>query len=398
MTRPSAEPAAPVDWRPVVVGVLLGVTGTVLAIVFKVRCGIVPDPVEAFRDLCYSDVPAIWTAARLDQGAVPYLDHALEYPPLTGLWVWLAAFNSTNTGQFVVRTAGLLVVSGGAIGGMLGHMVGPRRTLVFAAAPTLLVAGAINWDLPSTALALAGLLAHRRGRDGWAGVWLGLGTAAKLWPALLIPVVALAALAIRGRRNGLIALAGAGGAWLVTNLPVAIVALEGWLRFPQLSRQRPPLASSLWALVPEVFGAGPDVATINLLSGLLVLTAVLLVLTHAIRHDPPQQWHLAALPLVASFLLASKVYSPQFTLWLLPLLALAMPPVWLLVAFLAADLAVHLTEFPYTGGAIGLTQPEPVWPLHMAVAVRAVLLTAVAWIGWRRSVEQSSVQLEATTT
>ncbi|MBW3567005.1 MAG: FtsX-like permease family protein, partial [Proteobacteria bacterium] len=89
--------------------------------------------------------------------------------------------------------AALAVVAASVSGWLLATEVGARRALVVAAAPTLLVSGAVNWDLPSLALATAGLVAHRRGHDGWTGVWLGLGTAAKLWPGLALVALVPAA-------------------------------------------------------------------------------------------------------------------------------------------------------------------------------------------------------------
>ena len=44
-------------------------------------------------------------------------------------------------------------------------------------------------------------------------------------------------------------------------------------------------------------------------------------------------------------MLSNKVYSPQFSLWLLPWFALALPNLRLFIAFEAADVIVFLTEF-----------------------------------------------------
>lgn len=374
-----------VDWPRVTLGVLAGLAGTLLAVAFKVRCGLSPDVDQAFRQLCYSDVPAMWTYARLDTGAVPYIDHLLEYPPLTGLWMWLAAAGAQTGQEFVLRTYGLLLVSGGAVGGLLTHVAGLRRLLVFAAAPTLVVAGAINWDLPSIALALAGVAAHRQGRDGWAGAWLGLGTAAKLWPALLVLPVVAAAWALRGRPAAVRAVVGAAVAWLLTNVPVMVLAPRGWLHFLEFSSERGPTYESLWRLVPDLFGVELSVTTMNVGSAVLTLTGVAAVLWVTVRRDHPRDWHLASLPLITVFVLASKVYSPQFSLWLLPFLALAMPPVWALVLFAITDVAVHATVFPYVGGVLGLTAPVAVWPLDVAVVARAAVLVVAAVVGWRRA-------------
>ena len=65
------------------------------------------------------------------------------------------------------------------------------KALWFALAPTLLIYGFMNWDLLAVAFATGALVAFARRRDGLAGVMLGLGAAAKFYPAMLvIPLIA----------------------------------------------------------------------------------------------------------------------------------------------------------------------------------------------------------------
>lgn len=371
--------------RRVWLGVLLGVLATLVAVGFKLRCGLPASAEAQYLQWCYSDIPPLFFAERLNEGAIPYLDHAVEYPPLTGLWMLLAGLPATTAAAFFGWTSVLLVISGGVVGGLLASEVGLPRTLVVVAAPTLWISGAVNWDLPSLAMATAGLVAHRRSADGWAGAWLGLGTAAKLWPALLLPAVVLGAGAQRGPRAAVRTAATAVGAWLAVNLPVAIAAPDGWLRFFELSRERPADWDSLWRLGQLWTDTAMSVATLNLAAGIVTVVGCAVLLLLALRWDPPERWHLVALPVVAWFLLANKVWSPQFSLWLLPLLALAMPPVWTLVAFAVADVAVTLTRFPYLGNFIPVEGAWPAWPFETAVVVRAVVVAVIAVWGWRRA-------------
>jgi hypothetical protein len=71
------------------------------------------------------------------------------------------------------------------------------------------------------------------------------------------------------------------------------------------------------------------------------------------------------------------VYSPQFRLWLLPLMALALPSTPAFVAFAVTDLMVFLVRFPYLGHESGV-DPGPGYPLFAA----ALLLraAALAWV------------------
>ena len=61
-----------------------------------------------------------------------------------------------------------------------------------ALAPTLALHAFTNWDLAAAAFVGLALYSWSRRQPVWAGVWLGLGVATKLYPVLfLIPLLAL---------------------------------------------------------------------------------------------------------------------------------------------------------------------------------------------------------------
>lgn len=335
----------------------------------------------------YSDIPPLFHTERLDVGAVPYVDHAVEYPVLTGAQMWLAGGPATDGRSFLWWTVPILVVAAAVTAGLLAREVGWRRALVVAAAPTLLVSAVVNWDLPSVALATAGLVAHRRGHDGWAGTWLGLGTAAKLWPGLALLAVVPAAWALRGRRAGLVTAGTAVGAWAAVNLPVLLVAPRGWWRFVELNRERVLDWDPLLAVAGRVLAWQPPVGAVNLGTGLAVAAGAVAIVVATARRTDAARWHHAVLPLVAWFLLVNKVWSPQFSLWLLPLFALTFPGWRWVLAFGAADVAVTVTRFRYLAGFVDdPAATAGAWsstPFDVALVVRAVVLVGAVWVGWR---------------
>jgi hypothetical protein len=104
------------------------------------------------------------------------------------------------------------------------------------------------------------------------------------------------------------------------------------------------------------------------------------------RRDPGfARWTLG-FPILVAFLLTNKVYSPQFSLWLLPWFALAFPKLWLFVAFEAADVAVFVTRFSWFGrysGIEGGVSGVPLGVFEIAVVVRAAILVLCV-VGWVR--------------
>ena len=165
-----------------------------------------------YRRLCYSDIVPLLDTEQLAGGRLPVpRSRALraptancdEYPVLTmyfmraAAWIWR---RRPRRGFFCANAAPAV-----GLRRRDRHVpVHARRTraLCFALAPTLLIYGFMNWDLLAVAFATAALLAFLARRDGWAGVLLGLGAAAKFYPALLvIPLIAAAPPRPRARRR-----------------------------------------------------------------------------------------------------------------------------------------------------------------------------------------------------
>ena len=330
---------------------------------------------EEYRSWCYTDLFALFYAERLDQGAVPYLDHPVEYPVLTGAQMYAGGV-VTDTGEsfFHVSAAINAAAMLGVVLLLARTEVPTSRLLVVAGLPTIATVGLVNWDAVPMLLMLAGILLHRRGRDGLAGVAVGLGVAAKLFPGLLIPIVVATRWRQGRRRDAAVHAGAAAGAWLAVNLPVMIAAPRAWGRFLELNRDRPADWDSLWYVAEQVRGFAYPTPSVNLLSlGWLLSGSALIVILFTRRH-PPEEWWRLTLPLLAWFLLVSKVYSPQFSLWLVPLFALALPRLAPLAAFAVADLFVFAVRFPFLGGQIGLSPAPDYGVMAFALLVRAAML------------------------
>ena len=150
-----------------------------------------------YRLLCYSDIVPLLNTEQLTGNRLPFFQPCLEtggqcdeYPVLTMYFMRVAAWiGGSTTAGFFTANAVLLWVCAAAIATFL-YMLG-GKALWFALAPTLLIYGFMNWDLFAVAFATGALVAFARRRDGLTGVLLGLGAAAKFYPAMLvIPLIA----------------------------------------------------------------------------------------------------------------------------------------------------------------------------------------------------------------
>ncbi|MFD3325301.1 glycosyltransferase family 87 protein [Streptomyces sp. NPDC058701] len=291
-----------------------------------------------YTHACYSDIPHLYAVRGFADNLTPYFDRLpgdmeyLEYPVLTGLFMEVASWLTPGSGSMQHReqmywmvNAGMLMACAAVIAVCVArtHRRRPWDALLFALAPAFALTATINWDLLAIALTAAGMLAWSRGRAVLFGVLIGLATAAKLYPVLLLGVLfVLCWRAGKWRAFGG-AVLGAAVAWLAVNLPVMLFARDGWSKFYTFSQERPIDFGSVWLLISQRSGNPLDGANTYATALTLLLCAAIGLLTlYAPRR--PRFAQLAFL-VVAAFILANKVYSPQYVLWLIPLAALARP-------------------------------------------------------------------------
>ncbi|MFD7917934.1 glycosyltransferase family 87 protein [Streptomyces sp. NPDC059740] len=334
-------------WTPARVIVMVAIAMFALGMVQKLPCydgGWFFGATAQYTHACYSDIPHLYAGRGFASGLIPYFDKLpgsmdyLEYPVLTGLFMEVASW-LTPSGDGVhqeqvywLANAGLLLVcTAVAVACVVRtHRRRPWDGLLVALAPAAALTATINWDLFAVALTAAAMLMWSRSRTVAAGVLIGLATAAKLYPVLLLgPLLVLCWRAGRWRAFGG-ALGGAVVSWLVVNLPVMVVhdgsgfhLREGWLKFYTFSQERPVDFGSLWLIISQ--RTGNPLADVNTwATGLMLVGCAAIGVLALLAPRRPRFAQLAFL-VVALFVLTNKVYSPQYVLWLVPLAALARP-------------------------------------------------------------------------
>jgi uncharacterized membrane protein len=311
-----------------------------------------------YSKACYSDIPYLYTDRGFATQQWPYSAHdpyqRMEYPVGISYFAWFAAEVTAlvpagpmaqirdaaspgslwglpgmtdEVSEYFVITAVMLFGFVLAATWFLAR-ANPRRpwdALMFAASPVLAASALVNWDLLAVAASAGALWAWGRGKPIWLGVFIGLGTAFKLYPLLLLGGVI--ALAVRDRsriRAAVVTTVAAIGSWTLLQVPAWLGSFDAWKYFWSFNSNRGPDWGSLW-LVAQHIGANYSVSTMNLIQWVvmgLICVGVLLLAKFA-----PNRPSLAQLGylLTVGFLITNKVYSPQYVLWLLPLAVLARP-------------------------------------------------------------------------
>jgi hypothetical protein len=348
-------------------------------------------------------------AGRILAGEVPYLDFAMEYPP--GIIPFIVApgiFTTSLAGYRLGFALEMLLVDLLClvlVESSLRRCAGdPRRQvmarLLYLLLPLLLFALPYRrYDLVPMAFTLACLWFWREGRSLPAWICLGLGCAAKLYPVVLLPLLVLVALGRKGSPRELMkGVAVVAATVTVAWLPLAAMAGPQVWRFLAYLQERGLEIESLYAnlvVMARPFGypvettfshgsielvaaIAPALSSFSMVAGALVYS---LVLHHAWRacrrpgwsdDDLPRLFLLALLGLI----LTGKVLSPQYLLWLVPFLALALPTLARPgLVFSLALLVFAFTVAVYPFGFAGLSMLRP-WP-WVLVSIRNALLVAL---------------------
>jgi uncharacterized membrane protein len=352
---------------------------------------------EQYRKFCYTDVLALYYAEHLNEGAVPYVDHPVEYPVLTGYFMGLLglpvhslgeANPDLNQGQAFYNLNALVLSAFGVAAIVVALALRRRRpwdALMFVLAPALVLSATVNWDLLAIGLTAFFLYAWARRRPVVAGVLLGLATAAKLYPLFLAGALVVLALRTGRVRAVGITLATAAGTWVLVNAPVFLRARTGWDRFWDFSSTRQVDWGSFWYIgqhfplstrpgggIEPFLSLAGDIPLLNALSYTLFGIGCLAVLLIGLR--APQRPRVAQLcfVIVGLFLLTSKVWSQQFVLWLIPLAVMARPRWGAFLAWQATEVCYFFAFYAH------LLNIEGVYVMPETTFVYAAMLR---WVG-----------------
>lgn len=386
-----------------------------------------------YTAMCYSDTVPLYGAERLNEGAFPYKKswveetpggdtevRHMEYPVLSGMYQYVSMLvaKSWDASPLPGALQVVLYFNVVALGLSVAWLVTVWATALLsgrriwdaalvACSPLVIVHGFTNFDFLATAFAALGLLAWARRRPLLAGVLLGLGGAAKLYPLLLLgPILVLclradpmhrtpraqqatrlrdidSVVALRSWLDELparirllgtrplgaagLTVGGALATWAVVNLPIAVLYPDGWREFFRLNTTRHADPDSLynvvvsftdWSGFDGVLRHGEPPTVLNSVSLLLFVAACLGIAY--IGLTAPRRPRLAQLCflVIAAFLLTNKVWSPQYSLWLVPIAVLALPHRRVLLAWMTIDALVWVPRMFYYLGEDRKGLPE----------------------------------------
>jgi hypothetical protein len=350
--------------------------------------------------------------AIVHDGKVPYRDFPVEYPPGALPVFIIPGFAKAGQDQNVTPTfrrifETLMWVCGAAA--LLAMAVILRllrrsslnvwAALCFAALAPLLLGSVIisRFDLWPTAISIGAIAALVAQRLRWGHALLGLGIAAKLYPAIFLPLGLLFAWKRGGRREALRCLAVTAAVVAAFFLPFLVLAPGGVWHSIDVQLARPlqieSLGSALLLVGHNVFGYGLAGATShgsqNLAGGAADATAVIASLVQvavllwiwtsfARGRGERETLVLSAVAALCAFVAFGKVLSPQFMIWLIPFVPLVRGRRGLVAgALLAVALVLTQVWFPFRYFRLALHFEEG---LSWVLLARDLILVTIAML------------------
>jgi Glycosyltransferase family 87 len=345
-------------------------------------------------------------------GEVPYRDIRLEYPPASLPFFAVPAIGNPSDEAFEHRFEWMMLFCGGGMIALMavaltGLGATPARltaALGFAGVSPLLVGPVIltRFDLWPAALTAGAIACLVAGRNRLGHGVLALGFAAKLYPALFLPLAVALVWRRRGRREALVCLAIFAAVALAIFLPFFVLSPRGvWHSvFEQGSRplQIESLGAAVLLALHHLFGLGATMVSshgsqnlggslpnaLAAIQSLLQAVAIIGTWVWFAHGEPGFERFVRACALAGvAYIALGKVLSPQYMIWLIPLVPLVWGRrgVWASGLFAAACLLTQ-TWFPYRYWVFALHFDEVAsWTVLVRDFVLVALLAVLAWPG-----------------
>lgn len=304
-------------------------------------------------------------------GRIPFLDFQMEYPPFALIFFllpWLVLYPAGGLrGEFYdnrdlyasifhVECFLLEIATMWLAYRLLRKLYPSVRPAIFAPRLIWYTLGALaislymlqRFDIGASFLLLLGLYLIYDQKPGWAGAVLALGAGAKLYPAIALPMAIIYLWRYKGKpKAALRCLIGFAIAGAVITLPALIISPSGLLAFLKYHSERGIEIESIYGTIAalghylnlapatsivdhsSIGFASPWGSSLVTLSTLLTVGGLLVIIALAWNHARPDahlrtDWLIQVTALgVLWFILANKVLSPQYMIWLL-----AFVPFW----------------------------------------------------------------------
>jgi hypothetical protein len=342
----------------------------------------------------YSDIGSFWGRSWLQAGQAPYTsaNAFFEYPPIAGLILYFCRIVGGDYTGYYLTFSALSLLAAAAMGWSCWRLatdLNVRTHPLYFLLPSVIVYGVYNFDLFNGLFVVLGLMLFVEKKRDASAVFIGLAIVTKLVGIVLLPLLLLEA---KGQRARYLAVCA-----VVAALPLLPILFANPGFFSQFSS-----FFQGWGLEDAwyiwIFG-NPFSSTAKLFG--YVLIGALLLRVYTLKAPLVPRSFLA----LSAYLLGTYIYAPQFSLVLIPLvavLALNSPALYFWEIFNALIILTWFTvpTSPTSGPTYPWTVPQAMALIRSAslavLSINVASLSGHPVIPWIRRRFGSEVTVQTT--
>ena len=280
--------------------------------------------IRGFYGMHFYDGQHLWPfSTRQLLGATETI-HPVEYPALTGLIMWLISFFIEPAQyawvDYFRLTAGFQVVVFAVTAYFIHKLAGRKWTIIFAISPAVLYSLNRNWDIWAVATMIWAIYLYEKGKEKQSAILLAISIATKFFPLVLFFPILISCFREKKIKNFISYFLYTMGAWVLINLPFALINFRGWSYFYEFSYKRAIGSASMWDVTGRLSIPLPnnDITFYALNLGVLAILGLYLL-----KSRTPIPLVESSFLIMFAFILFNKQYSMQYVIWLAALAVLA---------------------------------------------------------------------------
>jgi len=281
--------------------------------------------IRGFYGMHFADGQHLWPFSTHTLLGATESIHPVEYPALTGLIMWLLSFFIEPAQlawvDYFRLTATFHIALFAITAFFIKKLVGAKWAIIFALSLPVLYSLNRNWDIWAIVTMIWAIYLFEKGKTKQSAIWLAVSIATKFFPLVLLFPIAIYYFRKKELKQFFIYFGYTVGAWILINLPFALINFRGWSYFYEFSFDRAIGSASVWEVSSKI---GVPIPTSNITFYILNLGIFALLGIYLLKSKLPVPLIESSFLTLFAFILFNKQYSMQYIIWLAALAVIAM--------------------------------------------------------------------------
>ena len=191
--------------------------------------------IRGFYGMHFADGQHLWPFSTHTLLGATESIHPVEYPALTGLIMWLLSFFIEPAQlawvDYFRLTATFHIALFAITAFFIKKLAGAKWAITFALSLPVLYSLNRNWDIWAIATMIWAIYLFEKGKTKQSAIWLAVSIATKFFPLVLLFPIAIYYFRKKELKQFFIYFGYTVGAWILINLPFALINFRGWSYF-----------------------------------------------------------------------------------------------------------------------------------------------------------------------